>query len=162
MNFKQLFESQAKLDEKVFKKAKVEEGQTVRQRLLALQVELSELANELGTFKYWKVSHKMNQQACKEEWADVLHFALSVGLAYGHKVKESDLFDTHIKTKEDLHEAILIMNTRITKLHSRFVYLDFLSELIAIGKYLGMNKGTMVTEYMKKNKKNYERIVSGY
>ena len=45
---------------------------------LALLVELAELANEVQSFKYWKLNKKVDESKMKEEWADCLHFALMI------------------------------------------------------------------------------------
>ena len=49
--------------------------------LSACNVEISEFANELKCFKYWKyVDNFVNidKEKCKEELIDVLHFSLSI------------------------------------------------------------------------------------
>jgi dimeric dUTPase (all-alpha-NTP-PPase superfamily) len=54
LNLKELFELQAKLDERIYKEHPVQEGEDrLAKKILALQVELGELANEWRGFKYW-------------------------------------------------------------------------------------------------------------
>ena len=54
MNLKNLFELQAKLDERIYKEHPVQEGEDrLAKKILALQVELGELANEWRGFKFW-------------------------------------------------------------------------------------------------------------
>lgn len=47
-------------------------------KILALLVEIGELANEIPYFKYWKRKKKFNYSKITEEYADVLHFLLSL------------------------------------------------------------------------------------
>ena len=47
---------------------------------VALLVELAELANEAQFFKFWKQNKHIDKKKILEEYADCLHFALS--LAY--------------------------------------------------------------------------------
>lgn len=49
------------------------------EHLLALIVELAEVANEEKSFKYWKAQRDVNRDALLEELVDVLHFILSRG-----------------------------------------------------------------------------------
>jgi dimeric dUTPase (all-alpha-NTP-PPase superfamily) len=54
MNLKHLFELQAKLDEHIYQEHPPKEGEDrLAKKILALQVELGELANEWRGFKYW-------------------------------------------------------------------------------------------------------------
>ncbi len=53
MNLKELFEMQKKLDEHIIKEKGLERQELLPQKILALQVELGELANEWRGFKFW-------------------------------------------------------------------------------------------------------------
>jgi dimeric dUTPase (all-alpha-NTP-PPase superfamily) len=53
MNLKELFKIQAKLDEKIVKEKGLEGQDLLDKKILALQVELGELANEWRGFKFW-------------------------------------------------------------------------------------------------------------
>lgn len=54
MNLKALYETQAKLDADILVKHPVQEGEDrLSKKMLALQVELGELANEIRTWKFW-------------------------------------------------------------------------------------------------------------
>lgn len=70
------------------------------EKLLALQVEVSELANATRCFKYWSMKGPEQRERLLEEYADVLHFFLSVGLALGFTPKEVEQAYTR-KNKEN-------------------------------------------------------------
>lgn len=53
MNLKTLSEAQAKLDERIMKEKGLEGRGLLTEKILALQVELGELANEWRGFKFW-------------------------------------------------------------------------------------------------------------
>ncbi|WP_158738645.1 dUTP diphosphatase [Alteribacillus sp. YIM 98480] len=53
MNLKPLFEEQRELDEKIVKQKGLEGQDLLPKKILALQVELGELANEWRGFKFW-------------------------------------------------------------------------------------------------------------
>lgn len=93
MDLKELFQMQEKLDNEILDK--VNEGVVhtnftsyrftpedfIVDRLLALQVEVSELANATRSFKYWSEKESEPKETILDEYVDVLHFWLSVGLA---------------------------------------------------------------------------------
>lgn len=162
MDLKKVSDMQRKLDSKVFARAGVDATDTVDQRLLALAVELSELANELSCFKYWKQSHVMKLNETKEEWADVLHFAASVGNTYGHKLQYKHLNSLKPQSKEEVTRLLLYMMGLVPKIHSRIHYVSFMECLFDIARYIGMDENEMMHQYILKNDKNYQRIVSNY
>ncbi|SDI15393.1 Dimeric dUTPase, all-alpha-NTP-PPase (MazG) superfamily [Alteribacillus persepolensis] len=53
MNLKPLFDKQRELDEKIVKQKELKGQELLNKKILALQVELGELANEWRGFKFW-------------------------------------------------------------------------------------------------------------
>lgn len=100
MDLKTLYEMQEELDNTIFKKLfgdwsdMATPDMFIVQRLLALQVEVSELANALKRdgFKYWTTKPAEPRDRLLDEYVDILHFFLSVGLSLGF-------------THEDVEEA---------------------------------------------------------
>src|SRR5690625_3399345 len=99
MNLQRLFEAQKKLDDHIRKEKGLEGEDLLDKKILALQVELGELANEHRGFKFWSsrqepvtndlrvADYKESGEAILEtynplleEYVDVVHFTLSVGL----------------------------------------------------------------------------------
>lgn len=102
MNLQKLFETQRVLDEHIYEKHPELRGQNnLDWKILALQVELGECANEWRGFKKWSNDQEPRGQGtyleygCKcegkgnrwveknpllEEYVDCLHFILSIGL----------------------------------------------------------------------------------
>lgn len=93
MDLKTLFEMQHKLDTRILENLStkmVEIGNDVVfpedlrvERTLALIVETSEFANSARDFKYWSDKESESKDRLLDEYVDILHFWLSVGLAYG-------------------------------------------------------------------------------
>lgn len=91
MKLKELFEMQEKLDTEIMENkfaGCLENKDVLVERLLALQVEVSELANATRCFKYWSGKGAESKERLLDEYADVLHFFLSVGLALGFTSEE--------------------------------------------------------------------------
>ena len=57
-------------------------------RIMALQVEVSELANATRCFKYWSRKPPENKERILSEYADIFHFLLSVGNTLEFTVEE--------------------------------------------------------------------------
>lgn len=74
MNLSKLFELQRKLDEHIEREHPRQDGEDrLAKKILALLVELGELANEWKMFKYWKVNPKSNVSkftTCSNEEAE--------------------------------------------------------------------------------------------
>lgn len=81
---------------------------TYEKRVLALLVELGELANATRTFKFWSNKGPESKERILDEYADGLHFLLSIGIAGNFIVNsisvEDDempvLTDSFVKTYE--------------------------------------------------------------
>jgi dimeric dUTPase (all-alpha-NTP-PPase superfamily) len=126
MNLQKLFELQRKLDEHIEQEHPRQEGEDrLAKKILALQVELGELANEWRGFKYWSNDQEPRRidpycvecagtgevrslgivQKCKcnpllEEYVDCLHFILSIGLEIGFVRKPMNYLCGHNLIKE--------------------------------------------------------------
>ena len=108
MNLSKLFKIQKQLDERIVKEKGLEGQDLLDKKILALQVELGELANEWRGFKFWshdqeprtevpdfetwkKNGHKTYKgkpimhfkNPLLEEYVDCLHFILSIGNELG-------------------------------------------------------------------------------
>lgn len=90
LTLKELLEQQSELDQFIVEKSfnavlyeKIPvEGNSkefLTDRILALQTEVSEFANEVESFKYWKENKKNNREKQLSEYVDILHFWLSIG-----------------------------------------------------------------------------------
>lgn len=69
MNLQELFSIQKQLDERIVKEHRLEGQDLLPKKLLALQVELGELANEWRGFKFWRVNQSpvtLGEVFCKD------------------------------------------------------------------------------------------------
>lgn len=82
MNLEQLCEKQKELDNQIIQQHNLHGQNLLPGTVLALQVELAELANEWQGFKHWKANPKPKPKLL-EEYADGLHFFLSLAIQKG-------------------------------------------------------------------------------
>lgn len=118
LNWKKLFEMQAALDRHIIEDKDLEGQDLLDKKILALQVELGELANEWEMFKFWKENPKPRYESVEiyvhgyehagqnvrasieeykrspilEEYVDCLHFILSIGNDLGLADEIEDSF----------------------------------------------------------------------
>jgi len=107
---KKLQLEQKKLDEFIFQKNSITDGDSKKRFIrtkIALLVEIGELANELKTFKHWKSQKEINWDKAKEELIDCLHFYLS--WANSFQIDFSGYKFCKLATDPDYNELLLAL-----------------------------------------------------
>lgn len=185
MNLQKLFELQRQLDERIIREKGLEGKDLLPNTILALQVELGELANEWRGFKYWSNDQKPrtrkpiynvlggtigHKNAVLEEYVDCLHFVLSIGL----KLNEHnfDWFREYEANKmpgwylsdtitEQFNEVFFRVSFLLYKIdmddYSSNLYGDVICYYLGLGEMLGFTWDQIEAAYMKKNAENHRR-----
>ena len=184
MNLEKLFETQKVLDAAIIKKKGLEGRDMLPEKILALQVELGELANEWRGFKFWSedreprthyveggMTYGTFRNPLLEEYVDCLHFILSIGLGLNMQHVElaidSDYTrSTAIKTFNQLYRVVAELETR-AELGGRDDLVDLyeilLNLFVGVGeKFLGFTVDEIESAYFAMNEINHERQRSGY
>src|SRR5690606_41631436 len=112
MNLNPLFKKQKQLDEYIYEKNNVTAKEVFERKIVALLVELGELANELQFFKYWKENISIDGQRAIEEYIDVIHFTF--GLAVDLGIDEYKYIETQPKDLSKLFIGITNLATVIS------------------------------------------------
>jgi len=161
MNLDELFKLQMELDKKIVEQHALQNKSLVSEKILALQVEIGELANETRCFKYWSTKKPSEKSVILEEYVDCIHFLLSIGLEYKFTdisvdavVSDSKLTDQFINIYIDLNDFIICSS----KDHYSTLFEDFLS----LGSSIGFSEEDIMEHYLIKNNINHERQASGY
>lgn len=174
MNLNKLFELQAKLDERIYKEHPVQEGEDrLAKKILALQVELGELANCWRGFKYWsndqepitKIDIGTSQYSIVnpllEEYVDCLHFILSIGLELGFEKQTAHSFKNGNSILGNFHSIYSELSSLYYH-RQMYNYQRALNLIIGLGELLGFTWQQIEQAYLKKNKINHERQNNGY
>ena len=131
MNVKKLCEMQMVLDERIIKEHQLEGKDLEENKILALLVEISELANETRCFKHWSTKGPSEESVLLEEYVDSLHFFLSIANQYQYDVDR--LYEVYIEDfKPTLKQLTLVtafkdIMAKILKMErdqDRFHYID--------------------------------------
>lgn len=161
MDLSGLYQLQKGLDDDIAKLHNVTYESTREKRLLALFVELGEFANETRCFKFWSLKAPSSKEVILDEYADGLHFFLSLGLplgvtAFAHelKVPKSDLTEALLK----VYQEVGALSEKYTKANYRKAFGDYL-DLLSL---LGYSGDDAIEAYQKKLAVNYKRQEQHY
>jgi len=168
MNLKKLFELQRQLDERIEQEHPRHPGEDrLEKKILALAVEVGELANETRCFKFWSVKPPSEQAVILEEYADVLRFGLSIGLDILDEMY-LDFFPFHwdnitrqfIEIFARIGELGFVIKTG-GKRWIKYEYEQLMRLIFGLAPLLGFTWEQVMDAYLRKNAINYERQDSG-
>ncbi len=161
IDLKELYSLQKDLDLDIASKHNVTYESTHQKRLLALIIEIGELANETRCFKYWSNKPSSPKEVVIEEYADGLHFLLSLGIPLGVTKTTYELLDE----EEDLTALFHKMYHKSTLLVDHYDiehYTDAFQTYLNIGKKLGFSSEDIIFSYKSKLEVNYTRQKTNY
>ncbi|MDQ0270063.1 dUTP diphosphatase [Cytobacillus purgationiresistens] len=163
MNTEKLFIMQRGLDAHIESNHNLGEEDLFDRKVLALLVELGELANETRCFKFWSLKPSAPKETILEEYVDGVHFILSLGIECGY-TNESD-YSASLKKQESVTEQFIYMFEVINQFKKTRSLEDFrivFQAYIHLGEYLGFQATETERAYIKKNEVNYKRQQDGY
>jgi dimeric dUTPase (all-alpha-NTP-PPase superfamily) len=163
MNLEKLFEMQKGLDSHIESQHSLESEDLFDRKVLALLVELGELANETRCFKFWSLKPASEKEVILEEFVDGIHFILSLGIESGF-TKSVQLTSEPPKT-ESLTEQFLITYAKIEQFRiakTLEAYQEMFQSCLHIAEILGFSSVEIQQAYIQKNEVNYERQKQGY
>ncbi|TLS39164.1 dUTP diphosphatase [Pseudalkalibacillus caeni] len=161
MNVTQLFQMQKNLDDRILEEHKLERDEIFHEKLLALQVEIGELANETRCFKYWSLKPPADKNVILEEFVDGIHFILSIGIDLGYELD----YITPLSEKESLvsqFHSIIRLVSKLGEENSEEIYSRIFSAYLALGNTLGYSDEEISQAYLLKNAINHDRQDEGY
>lgn len=156
-----LYKIQKDLNDRIVTDHNLNEKAIENDRYMALLVELGELANETRCFKYWSLKPPSEKSVILEEYSDVLHFLLTVGLS----LNSPHLSFYNKDSEKSLTELFLSMYNDINiirSLKSTFVYIRLFNTFMLIGQNLGFSEAEIYNSYLSKNKINHKRQDNDY
>ncbi|WP_338469316.1 dUTP diphosphatase [Niallia sp. XMNu-256] len=169
MNVKKLCEMQEVLDNRIIQEHRLEGQNLENNKILALLVEICELANETRCFKHWSNKGPSENNILIEEYVDSLHFFLSIAndrqydVEHLYKVYVSDFEvqqqETSLVTAfKEVMAKILTMEQNQDPFH----YIQAFAAYLNLGKMLGFTWEQIEQAYIKKNEINHKRQDNGY
>ena len=157
----ELFKAQSGLDSRIASEHHVTYENTREKRIMALIVEIGELANTTRCFKYWSNKGMEAKEVILDEYADGLHFFLSLGIDI--KTKKTKYRST--KHKNDLTQQfhLVYQNIKSFHLHQRDkYYIKAFQSFLNLMPLIGFKWEDLEEAYYKKLKVNYQRQDNNY
>ncbi|MEG0095447.1 MAG: dUTP diphosphatase [Erysipelotrichaceae bacterium] len=153
---KDLYEMQDELDQRIFDEHGITRVETMNRRMLALLIEIGELANETRCFKFWSNKGASSKDVVLEEYADGIHFLLSLGIDLKDKENEIEM----VALDGELSDAFLMIYDMANELSRHFSltnYYMLFGAYLSIAQMLGYSCEDIREHYLLKNKENHHR-----
>lgn len=163
-NISDIVEKQKKLDVYIHNKHNLKYVDIYDELVLALSVELGELANEVRCFKFWSLKNKSENDIILDEFIDGLHFIISICIAKKIDVSYICISD-NISVENNKKKLTLLFNdlfSRINLLTNNDCIIEWFQKYLELGFYLGFDIEKIKTAYEKKNLINYSRQDNNY
>ncbi|SDH34047.1 Dimeric dUTPase, all-alpha-NTP-PPase (MazG) superfamily [Alteribacillus persepolensis] len=158
---KQLFSIQRRLDERILQEHQLEREMIFSDKLLALQVEVGELANETRCFKYWSKKPSAERSIILEEYVDGLHFILSLGIDKGWEEVPEEIEDADSSLTAQF-QTVYQYAADLAKCSEKQTYIRLFRAYLELGGLLGFSRQEIEEAYLLKNKTNHKRQTEGY
>lgn len=170
---------QAGVDQAIYKRFEIERPKDLLgSLLLALKVEVGELANATRCFKHWSAKGPELPEIIAEELADNFAFTLSIGLINGYLLERDTgrrLFTPNIPLylegqekdyKNDLTKQFNLVFDRIQTFencgYDYIAFIKLFQELLNLSGLLGFTLAEVDEAYREKTGINHERQEAGY
>lgn len=163
MSLSKLFEMQSGLDRYIEENHQLEDENLFDRKVLALLVEIGELANETRSFKFWSVKPSSEKKVILEEFVDGIHFILSLGLECEFQNQELQMEKE--ATTKDINEQFLKIYQAVSifrKTKSVSDYTHVFESYLQLGALLRIGYEEMEQAYIEKNEVNYKRQNQNY
>lgn len=198
LNLIRIAKLQKELDDLVAKNHNIDWKEVFGKKCVALAVELGEFLNESCYFKYWSTNQKPRTfvalfhgwdtkewkdengethvkaiNPLLEEYADVLHFTISIGLDLGftgealqnHFEENKDILGMEDEEMNDAvtltYSLVSVINFITNAVMKKYIYLDLLESVLTIGKYY-FTWEEIEEAYADKNEINRQRQANNY
>lgn len=161
VNLKELYKFQTELDKEIQKNHAVTYESTHEKRLLALIVELGELANETRCFKFWSNKGPSAKEIVMDEYADGMHFFLSLGIPLKANKFEYEIKKSRLELTRQFHrvyKAVIALNSHYDLEHYEKAFQYYLN----LSASIKMKPQDIIDSYKAKLNVNYKRQETNY
>lgn len=161
INIKELYDLQRDLDVEIAKNHNVSYESTHSKRLLALIVEIGELANETRCFKFWSSKGPSPKERIMDEYADGLHFLLSLGIPLGATKFEYEINKSNEELTIQIHNVYKACIALLDNYDLKHYELAF-QKYLDLSSSLDMDDDDVIASYKNKLEVNHVRQQQHY
>ncbi|MDP4085362.1 MAG: dUTP diphosphatase [Bacillota bacterium] len=163
MRVEKLFSMQKELDSFIEEKHQLQQENLFDRKILALLVEIGELANETRCFKFWSVKPSSEKKIILEEFVDGIHFILSLGIecSFDKEVLEINPSSSSLSiTEQFIHIYQMVGAFQKSKNINDFI--QIIESYLQLASLLGISDLEIEQAYIQKNEVNYKRQHNNY
>ena len=161
IELEELFIAQAKLDQRIAEEHHISYQTTRDRRVMALIVEIGELANATRCFKYWSNKGSEEKSIVLDEYADGLHFFLSLGVDIKTSKREYRLTKHEVDLTKQFHLVYHNIDLFYKKQDDKS-YIKAFQSFFNLLPLLGYKWKELKEAYYKKLQVNYDRQNNNY
>jgi len=165
MNLQLMYSLQRTLDRRIEESHGLLKEDLFQKKLLALLVELGELANETRCFKFWSTKDASPREVLLEEFVDGIHFVLSLGIVKGFDQEMKEIPQQPEEVENSLTEQFLLLYDEIGKFgqsQSKSDYENVIRSFFKLGRMMNFSEEDIFNAYLAKNEVNHKRQDEGY
>lgn len=186
MKLTKLFEAQQILENRIISEhPELRDQDNIPWKLLALQTELGECANEWRGFKRWSHDQEPRIHVRKrglitraveyhnpllEEYVDGLHLVLSIGLELTDEWVIDEDYAVYRFIKSTWNKVTTIEQFQVvyreiadfSREYDVMTYIELVSQFLGLGEMLGFTWNQIELAYISKNEVNLRRQENGY
>jgi len=156
-----LYKKQSELDAEIAKNHNVTYASTRTRRIIALLVELGEFANSTRAFKYWSNKPSESRERVLDEYADGMHFFLSLGIDINSPKMVYEVPSSPLNINELILKTYTLMGEFARK-QDVTSYQDAFLAFLQIAEKVEANEKDIVDAYLSKLDVNYKRQENNY
>ena len=161
IELEELFQAQKELDQAIADNHHISYQTTRHRRIMACYVEIGELANATRCFKYWSNKGKESNEIVLDEFADGLHFFLSLGVDIKTSKRSYNL-TKHMDNATDQFLEIYHRLDVFRKKQDDVSYIKAFQAFLNLLPLLGYRWKKLEQAYYKKLGVNYNRQETNY
>jgi len=161
IELKELYQLQSELDSTIAQNHGTTYQSTQDDRLMALIVEIGELANETRCFKYWSNKGPSPREKLLDEYADGMHFLLSLGLPLGVKKTHYEIIKSSLPLTRQFH-LVYKATVELVESYDLSHYTNAYQLFLNLIPSLGFSVEEVISAYRTKLGVNYHRQKTNY
>jgi len=163
LQLEKLFQMQQALDSHIEEKHQLQQEDLFNRKVLALLVEMGELANETRSFKFWSVKPASAKEIILMEFVDGIHFILSLGIECGfHQTKFNYVEKSSSLNVTNQFLVIFEVIHLFQKTRNLKEYIELVESYLQLANLLGLTDEELEQAYFEKNEVNYQRQLQNY
>jgi dimeric dUTPase (all-alpha-NTP-PPase superfamily) len=148
MNLEKLYEFQRMLDEEMQDRLEVQEKTILKQKTLALQVKLGELANETQCFKFWVSKKSSMRRRVLEKYIECIYIIFSIGVEKGFTETEFEVPEVEYELTDQFLNMFIDLNDFMV-CSSKDNYITLIEALLSLSLTFGFTEDDILNSNNK-------------